>query len=64
MSDMQEIVTRIHNLAQRKGLAPTTISARIFGSGDRLRQIEEDGSSISLKTLSKVREKLDREEAA
>lgn len=64
MSDMQEIIARIHALAQRKGLAPTTVSARIFGSGDRLRQIEKDGSSISLKTLGKVRERLDREEAA
>lgn len=63
MSDMDEIVARIYALADRKGLAPTTVSARIFGSGDRLRQIKDEGSSISLKTLAKVREKLAQEEA-
>lgn len=63
MSETQQLIARIHALAEKTGKAPSTWSARILGSGARLAEIEA-GKTITLAKYEQAKAILDEIEQA
>lgn len=56
-----ELLERIRSLAAKKGLATSTLSARVLGNGKRFSEIEA-GGSLTLATYVKAQARLDEME--
>lgn len=63
MTETQQLIARIHALAQKTGKAPSTLSAILLGSGKRLSELEE-GRTITLAIYERALGKLADMEAA
>lgn len=63
MTETQQLIARVHKLADKTGQSPKTLSGKLFGNGKRLAEIEA-GGSLTMSTYSKALEKLDELELA
>lgn len=58
MTETQQLIERIKALAERKGLAPSTIGARVLGGGSILSALES-GKTITLAKYERAKALLD-----
>lgn len=63
MSETQKLIARIRALAERRGLAPSTIGARVLGGGAVLSALE-NGKTITLAKYERAQALLTEMEAA
>ena len=63
MSETQQLIHRIHALADKLGLAPSTIGARVLGGGQVLTGLEA-GKTITLAKYERAKAMLDEIERA
>jgi hypothetical protein len=62
MFDINELITRSKQYASKAGIAESTASFRIFGSGDQLKRLD-DGKSCRVNTAKAAWKKLEQLEA-
>ena len=62
MTETKQLIARLHSLAKRQGLAPSTISARVLGGGQVLSDLES-GKTITLAKYERAKALLDQLEA-
>ena len=62
MTETEQLITRLHALAERMGRAPSTISARVLGGGQVLSDLES-GKTITLAKYQRAKVLLDQLEA-
>lgn len=66
MSQTKALADRIHALARKLNLEPTTLSRKLLGNGLRLAELES-GSTITMDTYARVEREvseLERDQAA
>ncbi len=61
MTETQQLIARIKALAERQGLAPSTIGARVLGGGSILAALES-GKTITLAKYERAKAQLDKME--
>lgn len=57
MTDQEQLVKRVHEVARRTKRKPSTLSRILFGNGNRLAEIEA-GGSITMTTYDRALAKL------
>ena len=63
MSHTEQLIARIEALAEREGRAPSTVAARLLGSGSIFENLKS-GKTITLSKYEKVCAQLDELERA
>jgi hypothetical protein len=63
MTDVEQLITRIHAYCRAADRSPSTISRKLLGNGKRLSELEA-GKSLRVDTLAKAQELLSQLEAA
>lgn len=63
MTEAQQLVARIHALAERTGASTSTLSRKLFGNGKRVDEIAA-GGSLTMATYSRAVSQLAEMEAA
>jgi hypothetical protein len=61
MTETQQLIRRIHDLAKRMDRAPSTLSAKVLGGGQVLSDLE-GGKTITLAKYERAKALLDRME--
>jgi hypothetical protein len=63
MTETQQLVARIHALAEKSKRSPSTLSRELLGSGTRLSEIEA-GGSLTMTVFARAQAKLAEMEQA